>query len=429
MSSSNSIDHSQAALEAASRYAHDKCLHLVHSAATIIVDPPSCGSSDEQPSPSSIYSSAKLSSSATSPMYTTSMHDDASSSLLTDEPGDFGIDRQIVQAALAALGSDNRLILAGKVQSSNSSTNSGHRRPKKKLSEMDEDERLLASSEAKKLTARQRRQIRNRVSARQFRLRRKEYISQLEMLVVNMTTKINGLEKALAESRTENKLLNETKPNLVQQQPGQVKLQQQQQQMPHQPMFVLPEYSQNDTNIAGFSDLFTQGSLSDNLAMYSQQELNLAVSPSSSINSPWSNSMSEISSTSATRSLNTNNSTNKIAATNAETIRMSPNIVNLLPPYHDQLLDWPEQHILPDSGYIQIPTTGIYHSKVPDAKDQLLAGQKKSEDSQKPESKPSPADKTPKEKKDKTPAEDKLSSLVVDTLFSKLDMKMSSLKI
>jgi hypothetical protein len=353
------------------------------------------------------------------------MHEDASSSLLTDEPGDFGIDRQIVQAALAALGSDNRPILTGKAQSSNS----GHRRPKKKLSEMDEDERLLASSEAKKLTARQRRQIRNRVSARQFRLRRKEYISQLEMLVVNMTTKINGLEKALAESRTENKLLNETKPNLVQQQPDQKELQKQ--QMPHQPMFVLPEYSQKDTNAAmgGFSDLFTQDSLSDNLAMYSQQELNLAVSPSSSINSPWSTSMSDISSTSATISLNTSSSTNKIAATSAETIRMSPNIVNLLPPYHDQLLDWPEQHILPDSGYIQIPTTGIYHSKVPDAKEQLLAGQKESKASQKPGPKSSAGDKNLKEEKDKTPAEDKLSSLVVDTLFSNLDMKMSSLKI
>lgn len=430
MNNPNSIDHSQAAIEAASRYAQDKCLHLVHSAATIIVDPPSCGSSDEQPSPSSIYSSAKGSSAATSPMYTTSIHDDTPSSLLTDETGDFGIDRQIVQAALAALGSDGRLNLPGKGHSSNSGASNGHRRPKKKFSEMDDDERLLASSEAKKLTARQRRQIRNRVSARQFRLRRKEYISQLEMLVVNMTTKINGLEKALAESRTENKLLNETKPNLAQQQPVQEKLQQQQ-QMTHQPMFVLPEYSQNDTNgaVAGFPDLFGQSSLNDNLAMYSQHELNFSASPSSSINSPWSTSMSDVSSNSATLPLNTGNSTNKLAATNAETIRMSPNIVNLLPSYHDQLLDWPEQNILPDSGYIQIPTTGIYHSKVPDAKDQLLAGQKESKASKKLETKVATVEKTLKEKKTKSPAEDKLSSLVVDTLFSKLDMKMSSLKI
>ena len=196
-----------------------------------------------------------------------------------------------MQAALAALGSDGRLNLPGKGHSSTSGASNGHRRPKKKFSEMDDDERLLASSEAKKLTARQRRQIRNRVSARQFRLRRKEYISQLEMLFVNMTTKINGLEKALAESRTENKLLNETKPNLAQQQPVQEKLQQQQ-QMTHQPMFVLPEYSQNDTNgaVADFPDLFGQSSLNDNLAMYSQHELNFSASPSSSINSPWSTS-------------------------------------------------------------------------------------------------------------------------------------------
>jgi hypothetical protein len=38
---------------------------------------------------------------------------------------------------------------------------------------MDEDERLLASEEGKKLSSKERRQLRNKVSARAFRSRRK----------------------------------------------------------------------------------------------------------------------------------------------------------------------------------------------------------------------------------------------------------------
>ena len=46
-------------------------------------------------------------------------------------------------------------------------------RLKKEEDEMDEDERLLASEEGKKLTSKERRQLRNKVSARAFRSRRK----------------------------------------------------------------------------------------------------------------------------------------------------------------------------------------------------------------------------------------------------------------
>lgn len=53
-------------------------------------------------------------------------------------------------------------------------------RSKKPEEDMDEDERLLASEEGKKLSSKERRQLRNKVSARAFRSRRKEYISQLE---------------------------------------------------------------------------------------------------------------------------------------------------------------------------------------------------------------------------------------------------------
>lgn len=48
-----------------------------------------------------------------------------------------------------------------------------HIRQKKEEEEMDEDERLLASEEGKKLSSKERRQLRNKVSARAFRSRRK----------------------------------------------------------------------------------------------------------------------------------------------------------------------------------------------------------------------------------------------------------------
>ncbi|KAK3614153.1 hypothetical protein LTR22_027881 [Elasticomyces elasticus] len=53
-------------------------------------------------------------------------------------------------------------------------------RMEKDEEEMDEDERLLNSDEGKKLSSKERRQLRNKVSARAFRSRRKEYIGQLE---------------------------------------------------------------------------------------------------------------------------------------------------------------------------------------------------------------------------------------------------------
>jgi hypothetical protein len=46
-------------------------------------------------------------------------------------------------------------------------------RPRKDEDDMDEDERLLASEEGKKLSSKERRQLRNKVSARAFRSRRK----------------------------------------------------------------------------------------------------------------------------------------------------------------------------------------------------------------------------------------------------------------
>ncbi|KAF1976290.1 hypothetical protein BU23DRAFT_44698 [Bimuria novae-zelandiae CBS 107.79] len=75
-------------------------------------------------------------------------------------------------------------------------------RAKKDEEDMDEDERLLVSEEGKKLSSKERRQLRNKVSARAFRSRRKEYIGQLEGEVAVKTTECNEL-------RTQNRALME----------------------------------------------------------------------------------------------------------------------------------------------------------------------------------------------------------------------------
>ncbi|RAL05460.1 bZIP transcription factor [Aspergillus ibericus CBS 121593] len=64
---------------------------------------------------------------------------------------------------------------------------------KKDEQDMDEDERLLASEEGKKLSSKERRQLRNKVSARAFRSRRKEYIGQLESEVAAKTNEAHEL--------------------------------------------------------------------------------------------------------------------------------------------------------------------------------------------------------------------------------------------
>lgn len=140
---------------------------------------------------------------------------------------DYGYNHKITSAAMKALGSDGiklaeqfnngavplvaytddaTPIKPVSASSPNSSVPNSMKR-KKNVADMDEDERLLASDASKKLTSRQRRQLRNRVSARHFRLRRKEYINHLEGLVVNMTTKINKMNSASTESQQNSKIL------------------------------------------------------------------------------------------------------------------------------------------------------------------------------------------------------------------------------
>ncbi|EPS43278.1 hypothetical protein H072_2778 [Dactylellina haptotyla CBS 200.50] len=82
-------------------------------------------------------------------------------------------------------------------------------RLKKDEEDMDEDERLLASEEGKKLSSKERRQLRNKVSARAFRSRRKEYIGQLETEVSNKASENVDLRRKLNAVEAENKSLKE----------------------------------------------------------------------------------------------------------------------------------------------------------------------------------------------------------------------------
>jgi len=60
-----------------------------------------------------------------------------------------------------------------------------HGRSRKDEEDMDEDERLLASEEGKKLSSKERRQLRNKVSARAFRSRRKGTFLQLSVALTH----------------------------------------------------------------------------------------------------------------------------------------------------------------------------------------------------------------------------------------------------
>lgn len=88
-------------------------------------------------------------------------------------------------------------------------------RPKKEEDDMDDDERLLASEEGKKLSSKERRQLRNKVSARAFRSRRKEYIGQLESEIaakVNENGELRATNRALQE---ENRRLSDLTKTLL----------------------------------------------------------------------------------------------------------------------------------------------------------------------------------------------------------------------
>ncbi|KAI0846614.1 hypothetical protein F5Y00DRAFT_264427 [Daldinia vernicosa] len=121
-------------------------------------------------------------------------------------------------------------------------------RSKKDEDDMDEDERLLASEEGKKLSSKERRQLRNKVSARAFRSRRKEYITQLETEIANKVTENGDLRAQNRALIEENKRLTDFSQmllrtpafsnfldNLTANNPCSQESQQQQQQQQQQP--------------------------------------------------------------------------------------------------------------------------------------------------------------------------------------------------
>ncbi|KFY15717.1 hypothetical protein V492_01803 [Pseudogymnoascus sp. VKM F-4246] len=89
----------------------------------------------------------------------------------------------------------------------NAEGHGGHGRSRKDEEDMDEDERLLASEEGKKLSSKERRQLRNKVSARAFRSRRKEYIGQLEGEIATRVNENSELRVQNRELLSENKRL------------------------------------------------------------------------------------------------------------------------------------------------------------------------------------------------------------------------------
>lgn len=97
----------------------------------------------------------------------------------------------------------------------NPSGASGSSRAKKDEEDMDEDERLLASEEGKKLSSKERRQLRNKVSARAFRSRRKEYIGQLEGEIAQKSTENDELRAKNQELMKENAQLHELTRTLL----------------------------------------------------------------------------------------------------------------------------------------------------------------------------------------------------------------------
>ncbi|KAG4437887.1 hypothetical protein IFR05_006647 [Cadophora sp. M221] len=112
----------------------------------------------------------------------------------------------IVEEKISQLLNSMRHSSVGSDETSNNGNNMSHvQRARKDEEDMDEDERLLASEEGKKLSSKERRQLRNKVSARAFRSRRKEYIGQLEgeiAVKVNENTDLRAQNRALMEENT-----------------------------------------------------------------------------------------------------------------------------------------------------------------------------------------------------------------------------------
>lgn len=354
----------RAAQEAALKYAQNKCLTLVNSATALAE-----GATPLNP----MFNTGRAPGDVTSTTTTVSEQNNSNGNIskvdengsgsecaeddeysVFDAPGDFGIDKNVARAALTALGSE---FAPGEISSSLENKNKKSRsKVKKKFSEMDDDEKLLASEEAKNLTSRQKRQLRNRVSARHFRLRRKEYISHLEGLVVNMTTKINRLEielkKSLEKKGNISDQAHQFQAQLQQQKKSQESLQQ------HTPptrglstntnqMSMTSPGSRSNNNSMPHNSSASVISVTQNLQTapkyaYGAQQPYIP-SSSSMVSAVPTSSMSYVDNWSAKGPMNAvNNSINPSfgnSGMTAEFIRMKPNVVNLMPVYPDMPID------------------------------------------------------------------------------------------
>jgi hypothetical protein len=354
----------RAAQEAALKYAQNKCLTLVNSATALA----------EEAAPLDPVFDAGIAPGGVTPMTTTAIefNSNMASSFKKDEngsgsdcaeddeysvfdaPGDFGIDKNVARAALTALGSE---FAPGEISSSAGNKNKKPRsKVRKKFSEMDEDEKLLASEEAKNLTSRQKRQLRNRVSARHFRLRRKEYISHLEGLVVNMTTKINRLEIELKKS-LENKSNDPGQGRQHQLQPQQQRQEKSKESLQQHTsptsvssvntnqMSLTPPGSRSNSHTATVPAISMTQNLQTGPKHAYGVQAPYVTSSSSIISAVPASSMSYVGSWSAKGPMNTmttpiNPSFDNSGLT-ADFIRMKPNVVNLLPVYPDMPIDAP----------------------------------------------------------------------------------------
>ncbi|KAJ6031718.1 hypothetical protein N7540_002450 [Penicillium herquei] len=182
-------------------------------------------------------------------------------------------------------------VAAGEASPSPSSILPQMAKARKDEADMDEDERLLASEEGKKLSSKERRQLRNKVSARAFRSRRKEYIGQLESEVAARTNeahemrlqnralfeenaRLNDLARMLLGSPHFANFLNEM-PETV---PPQVQAHQQAQQQPQ----VQQQQAPKENNPPRAQEFQIQHNPQTNMVMVPNQSMDTSM-----INSGW----------------------------------------------------------------------------------------------------------------------------------------------
>ncbi|KAI8386936.1 hypothetical protein BD560DRAFT_383289 [Blakeslea trispora] len=95
-------------------------------------------------------------------------------------------------------------------------TNHVHQSSSAEENSEDEDENMLQNSSLKQMSSKERRQLRNKISARNFRVRRKEYITKLEEKVEQQEKIIQSLKEENAKLRKANQeVMNQVLDQLI----------------------------------------------------------------------------------------------------------------------------------------------------------------------------------------------------------------------